>query len=83
MNYLKYEDLSIQPNLTLNQFSLGGKQLLFSIKFHCYKAKNNFQKMNRGNLKCSLKCNSDESQDHIFQSCTPVLEKLDIKEIPH
>ena len=82
MKYLKYEGLSIQPYLTMNQFSLGEKQLLFSLRSHCYNAKNNFRKMNRGNLKCSLKCNSDESQDHIFQSCTPILEKLDVKEIP-
>ena len=38
--------------------------------------------MNRGNLKCSLKCNRDEIEDHNFQSCTLILEKLDIKEIP-
>ena len=38
--------------------------------------------MNRGNLKCSFKCNSDESKDHNSQSCTPILEKLDNKEIP-
>ena len=38
--------------------------------------------MNRGDLKCSLKCNSDETQLHIFQSCRPILDKLGIKETP-
>ena len=62
---LSYKKLSIQPYLTMNKFSLKEKQLLFSLRSHCYKAKINFRKMNRGDLKCSLKCNSDETQLHI------------------
>ena len=41
-----------------------------------------YRKMNRGDLKCSIKCNSDETQLHIFQSCRPILDKMGIKETP-
>ena len=28
---------------------------------------------------CSLKCENEESQTHIFKSCKPILEKLDVR----
>ena len=42
----------------------------------------NFKKMNRGNLNCILKCFTEETQHHIFQTCKPVLDKLKLSEIP-
>ena len=36
--------------------------------------------MHKGNLKCSLQCDNDETQVHIFEACTPILSRLDI---PH
>ena len=39
-------------------------------------AKNNFRKMNKNNLNCSFKCNSVETQIHIFENCKPILSKL-------
>ena len=30
---------------------------------------------------CSLKCNTEETQFHIFQSCRPILEKLEVSEV--
>ena len=35
-------------------------------------AKTNFKKFNRKNLKCSLLCNTVETQEHIFQECQPI-----------
>ena len=31
---------------------------------------------------CSLKCNTEETQFQIFQSCRPILEKLGVSEVP-
>ena len=67
----------------MNNFSTEDKKLLFSLRSQCYGAKTNFKKLNRGNLKCRLNCESEESQDHIFQSCRPIFEKLILKEIPN
>ena len=38
--------------------------------------------MNKNNLMCSLKCNSEESQTHIFESCKPILDKLGVINLP-
>ena len=32
--------------------------------------------MNKGNLKCSFQCDSDETQEHIFQNCQPILSRI-------
>ena len=42
----------------------------------------NFKKLHRGDLKCVLKCNEDETQIHIFQKCQPVLARLGNQAIP-
>ena len=41
-------------------------------------AKNNFKKMHLLNLKCSLGCNSDEDQRHIFENCEVLKSHLHI-----
>ena len=69
---LNHKEISIQPYLTMNQFSLKEKLFLFSLRSYCYKAKIIFR--------CSLKCDSGETQLHICQSCCPILDKLDIME---
>ena len=58
------------------------KILLFSLRSGCHPAKLNFRKMNKNNLLCSLKCDAEESQSHIFESCKPILEKLAIGNTP-
>ena len=32
-------------------------------------AKTNFRRMHLNNMKCSLGCNADEDQQHIFENC--------------
>ena len=32
----------------------------------------NFRKQFKGNLQCSLNCNAEETQDHIFENCVPI-----------
>ena len=36
----------------------------------------NYKKMNKGNLKCTFYCNCDETQEHIFQHCQPILSRI-------
>ena len=33
-------------------------------------------KLNRGNLKCSIHCDSDETQDHILENCDPIRKRV-------
>ena len=42
-------------------------------------AKNYFKKMHLPNLKCSLGCNSDEDQRHIFEQCEVIKSHLHMK----
>ena len=56
--------------------------LFFSLISGCYPAKFNFRKINKGNLTCSLKCDSEESQTHIFGSCKPMLDKHGVRSTP-
>ena len=83
MKNLNYISLNIQPYLIKEYFSFEEKKLLFSLRSQCYNAKLNFRKLNRNNLRCSLKCDTEESQAHIFQSCEPILNKLGIQNVPN
>ena len=82
LNNLSYEDLTVQPYLTKDYFSIEEKKLLFSLRAMCYDAKLNFRKLNKRNLRCRLDCQYEESKVHIFQSCQPILNKLGLKEAP-
>ena len=62
MGDFKYTKLAIQPYLTNDQFSLNQIKLLFALRSKCYPAKLNFRKLNRGNLRCRMGCNEEESQ---------------------
>ena len=64
-----YTDLKIQPYLTDCKFSKEERKLLIALRSRCHSAKTNFRKLNKGNLGCSLGCNTDENQAHIFQDC--------------
>ena len=79
MKYLEYDKLAIQSYIINGSFTLKQTKLLFSLRSHCYPAKINFRKMNRGNLGCSLGCNEDESQSHIFEKCKPLRLKLKLE----
>ena len=39
-------------------------------------AKSNFKKLHKNDIKCSLGCNSEETQIHIFEECTPILSNI-------
>ena len=38
--------------------------------------------MNKGNLKCNMKCDAIETQIHIFDHCEPVKSRLNLTETP-
>ena len=40
-----------------------------------------FMKMNQQNLQCSLKCVDKDTQVHIFQSCRPIVNKLELRDV--
>ena len=74
----KYDRLRTQDYLTNGQFSQEEINLLFALRSKSYPAKMNYRKMNRGDLKCILKCDQLETQSHIFENCTPIHNKLNI-----
>jgi hypothetical protein len=76
MGDLVYQKLEIQHYMTSSQFKLQEIKLLFSLRSKCYPAKMNFTKLTKGNLKCSFKCDSNETQDHIFEHCDPIKQRI-------
>ena len=83
MKNLKYDSITFQPYLITEYFSLEEKKFLFSLRSLCYDAKLNFRKLYKKDLGCRLKCQSEDSQNHIFQSCQPILDKLGLTEVPN
>ena len=73
---ITYDTLKLQPYMTNKIFNRKEINLLHRLRSKCYKAKMNFRKINKNNLKCSLKCDIDETQEHIFEDCKPIREKL-------
>ena len=82
MKDLVYKDFKMQPYMNTNTFSTHEINLLFSLRSKCYPAKMNFRKMHRGDLKCSLKCDVQETQCHIFEECEPIRSKLGLSNHP-
>ena len=76
---MKYETFVIQPYLKCSKFNLHERKLLFSLRSRMHPAKNNFNKMHSPNLKCSLGCDSDEDQRHIFEQCEVLKSHLYMK----
>ena len=76
LKYMKYTKFAIQPYLTSKKLSMEEKKLLFSLRSKCYPAKMNSRKQFKGNTQCSLKCRTDETQDHIFEHCDPIRTKI-------
>ena len=74
---LEYKSLGIQQYMISEQFSLKQIKLLYSLRSKCYPAKMNFKKMNKGDLKCTFLCSQEETQDHIFETCPAIRQKLD------
>jgi hypothetical protein len=75
---LEYKSFGIQQYIISEKFSLKQIKLLYSLRSKCYPAKMNFKKMNKGDLKCIFLCNQEETQDHIFEACPAIRQKLDI-----
>ena len=71
-----YEEFKTQPYLTSKLFNNEERNLLYSLRSKCHPAKNNFRKMNRNNLFCSLGCQNIEDQFHIFKNC-PILSNCE------
>ena len=36
----------------------------------------NLKKINKGNLGCQFKCDSEETQSHIFENCGPIKARI-------
>ena len=67
-----YEQFELQPYFTHAKFGKKEIKLMCLLRSKTHPAKANFKKLNRNNLKCSLLCNTIETQEHIFQECQPI-----------
>jgi hypothetical protein len=76
MKDLHYQKLEMQSYMKNGSFNQEEIKLLFSLRSKSYPAKINYKKMNKGNLKCTFYCNSDETQEHIFQHCQPIQSRI-------
>ena len=76
MKDVHYQKLEMQSYLKNGRFNQEEIKLLFSLRSKSYPAKINYKKINKGNLKCTFQCKSDETQEHIFQNCQPILSRI-------
>merc|ERR1712127_430888 len=68
--------MGIQEYLTNKNFTRKEINLMHRLRSRCHPAKMNFRKMYKNDLLCSLKCDSLETQTHIFEDCKPIFDKL-------
>ena len=72
--------MELQKYLKSNLFSNKNTEMLLKLRSRTIDVKMNFKTKYFNNTECSLNgCTQDESQEHIFQNCSPLLQKLDIK----
>ena len=67
---IKYDCLKIQDYLISSNFNPKERNLLYALRSRAHPARLNYRKLNSFNLKCSLGCQEDEDQYHIFEKCS-------------
>ena len=76
---IKYKKLELQKYLKSNLFSNKNTEILLKLRSRTIDVKMNFKTKYLNNTECSLNgCTQDESQEHIFQNCSQLLQKFDI-----
>ena len=75
---IKYQELKIQSYMNHKMFGEKEIKIMCLLRSKSYPAKMNYKKMNKNNLKCSFNCKSDETQNHIFEQCLPIIEKMEV-----
>ena len=76
MKDVDYDKFEMQSYMKSSKLNLDEIRLLFALRSKSYPAKMNYKKMNKGNLKCTFLCDSEETQDHIFESCQPIQSRI-------
>ena len=76
MKDVHYDKFEMQSYMKSSKLNLDEIRLLFALRSKSYHAKMNYKKMNKGNLKCTFLCDSEETQDHIFESCQPIQSRI-------
>ena len=80
LDKLEYKKLETQPYLNSKYFGKKEIQLMSLLRSKCHQSKDNFRKMNKNNMKCTLGCNTIETQYHIFEQCSPIYHQIGLKE---
>ena len=73
---IKYLEFKTQPYLVDQTLNKKEMKLLLLLRSRCYSAKNNFKNMHKQDFKCSFKCDTSETQEHIFENCQPLKQLL-------
>ena len=76
LDEVSYTQLKTQSYLSTKFLKNQEKELLFNLRSKCHSSKTNFRKMNQNNLRCTLNCQNNEDQRHVFIHCEPVLKLI-------
>ena len=77
---IKYKKFQMQKYLKSKLFSNEEIELLNKLRAKMLDVKVNFNTMYKNSVKCSIDgCQLDESQEHMMQTCQPLLDKLSFK----
>ena len=77
---ISYKKFEMQKYLKSKLFSNEEIELLNKLRAKMIDVKVNFSSMYKNNLKCSIDgCLLDESQEHLIQTCQPLLDQLNLK----
>ena len=70
---IKYSSFKLQPFFTCSEFGPKEIKIMSLLRSKCHPAKSNFKKRHRNDMKCRVGCITEETQFHIFEECTPIL----------
>ena len=71
-----YEKFIIQSYMKSSRLNLDEIRLLFALRSKSYPAKINYKTINKGNLKCTFLCDSEETQDQILKNGPPLQSRV-------
>jgi hypothetical protein len=73
LDAITYTSFQLQPYFNCLDFGPNEIKILSLLRSKSHPAKTNIKKLHKNTIRCSLGCSSDETQFHIFEECTPIL----------
>ena len=80
LSKLTYTIHKKQEYIVSNEHTNKQKQIIFSLRTHTFKVKDNLKKLYKEDLVCSLCSTEEETQEHVFTKCKRMRNKLKMEE---